>query len=1336
MKKDARINIKYLNDTHGLNLNGVYSILEDSHGNLWFGTWGGGVSKYNGKTFTHFKEMQGLSKSIISIVEDGKGNFWFGTVDRGVFMYDGENFTHFSHNEGFVNPTILCMIVDSHDNIWFGTEGGGAARYDGKTIMHFTTKDGLLNNNVPSILEDNMGNIWFGTRGGLSKYGGGTFTHFNNVKGLRDTITSLLEDREGNIWIGTDIGVYKYTGEAFIHFTGKDGFCSYSVSSIYEDSHGNLWFGTVGEGVIKYSGETFTHITENEGLSCRWVNSILEDSQGNMWFGTRSGGVNIYSNIHFTYLNYYEGLSYNYVPSISEDSQGNLWFGTGGGLSKYDNVSFTNFDTGYIITDNWIYSTLVDNQGNLWIGSRDYGLKKYNGETFTLISEKEGLSNNWVWSILEDSHNNLWFGTKGGGVSRYDGATFTHYTEKEGYSNNDIRSIAEDSQKNLWFGTYGGGVIKYYRDTITHISEKEGLSSNVVTCILEDSNGNLWFGTDGGGVSIFNGETFIHITEKEGLSNNSITSILKDNDRNIWIGTRDGLSYLMVGSNDIFKTFHRFSGSSVGEDTSIAAYFKSVIRTYGVQDGLKQKPLAERSVYLDNNNRIWWGNESAGLIMLDMNDFTIPVEPPKLQLDWIEINEQFADYRQLKDSDELAMEFSGVARFYNYPINLELPYNNNHLTFHFSAIDWSAPHKLRYSYKMVGINNNWSSPTEEAIADYRNMPYGTFTFVVRAIGEAQKWSDPFEYTFTINPPWWHSWWVVFIYCLLALSILIAIIRFRERNLKQRALILEQLVEEKTHQIMEQRKEVDDLKSRFYTNISHEFRTPLSLILGPIEDAAKNRSERIELHRDIIGMMYRNARRLKQLINQLLDVSKLESGKVMLQVSEGSLDELVKTIVISYESLAASKHIKFTFDLPETPGIVYFDRDKVEKVLSNLLSNAFKFTSAGGKVHVTLRYDQSEGDPFAEIVVSDTGIGIAAEKLEKIFDRFYQVNDSDTRTEEGTGIGLALTKELVDLYRGEISVESLSGKGSTFRVKIPVSFEQFTEDEIVKVVEDEVIKEKTDLGQVQKEPSDIESSGRTAPGISKDAPIILIVEDNADLIQYISKSLSKNYRILAAVNGKEGLELAQENIPDLVISDVMMPLMDGMEMCAQLKSDDRTSHIPVVMLTARADLNSKLEGLETGADDYMIKPLDAEELKVRVRNLIEQRKRLREKFRNELLSDSVEMELSPGDQLLEKLISLVTRHMAEPEFRMDQLANELNMGRSQMFRKVSAITGYTPHDFILNLRLKKAAGLFRSGHRHVATVMHRVGFNSQSYFASCFKKRYGITPSEYIQSKGS
>ena len=741
--------------------------------------------------------------------------------------------------------------------------------------------------------------------------------------------------------------------------------------------------------------------------------------------------------------------------------------------------------------------------------------------------------------------------------------------------------------------------------------------------------------------------------------------------------------------------------------------------------------IIERCMHLDSKNRIWMGNGGVCAIVLDLNSFKIPVKPPKMQLDWIEIDEQFVDYRQLKDGDKLDMEFSGVARFYNYPVNLELPYNKNHLTFHFSAIDWSAPHKLRYSYKMVGINNNWSPTTEEAIADYRNMPYGTFTFVVRAIGEAQKWSDPFEYTFTINPPWWRSWWAVIIYCLLAFFILIAIIRFRERNLKQRSLMLEQQVEEKTLEILEQRKEVDELKSRFYANISHEFRTPLTLLVGPLEDSLKVPNEDVLIKKGMLHIMLRNARRLQRLINQLLDISKLESGNLHLKLVKGNLSDFVKAISGSFHSLAESRHISYHVMIEEAPGDVCFDPDKTEKIIINLLSNAFKFTPEGESVNLKLYYKASlydAGTLEANIEIRDTGKGIGADQLGRIFERFYQVSDSDMREFEGTGIGLALTREMADLLHGKIDVESKLGSGTTFRVSFPVSEKCFTGNEISSFHPGENpfsginLSEKPVVFEQEKE------AGRDK------RKLILVVEDNADLRKYIRDQLGALFRIEEAENGKSGLEKTHKMLPDLVITDLMMPEMGGIEMCEKLKTHPATNHIPVIMLTAKAEKESKIKGLETGADDYIIKPFDSMELSVRARNLILQRERLWESFRSHYLLEDDGAENSVQFKNLRELISVIDRHIDDPGFNLKILGEELKLSRTQLFRKIHNITGSTPNEIIRMVRMKRAASLIRGGELNVTQVMYKIGLKNPSFFASSFKKYYGVNPSRFGRSE--
>ena len=414
----------------------------------------------------------------------------------------------------------------------------------------------------------------------------------------------------------------------------------------------------------------------------------------------------------------------------------------------------------------------------------------YNSLTFTHFTKKEGLSNNNVRSILEDSQGNLWFGNWGAGVTRYDGDTFTHFSDRDALSNNYVRSILEDSQGNLWFGTYGGGVSMLRGDTITHFTENEGLSNNVVLSILEDRYGKLWFGTYGGGVSMYEGETITYFTEKEGLSNNIVQSLKEDNNGNIWISTEMGLNLL------------EFDHDSINGEKS-----SPLIRNYGLQDGLKGMDFILNSVLLDSNNRLWWGN-SRSLAMLDMNNFVIPVDPPRIQLNNIEINEQFADFKNLNESEVWELDFDSVAEFYNYPLNLELPYKSNHMNFHYAAIDWSAPHKIRYSFRMEGLNDEWSIPSYETIADYRKLPHGSYTFMVRAIGGAQKWSEAFEYSFTINPPWWNTWWAKVAYSIVGLLIVFGFVRWRTVKLTRHRKELESEVAQATLRIREQKEEIE------------------------------------------------------------------------------------------------------------------------------------------------------------------------------------------------------------------------------------------------------------------------------------------------------------------------------------------------------------------------------------------------------------------------------------------------------------------------------------------------------------------------------------------------
>jgi signal transduction histidine kinase/ligand-binding sensor domain-containing protein/DNA-binding response OmpR family regulator len=1317
MKDNARSNIKYLDVEHGLSSTNLIALLEDSGGHIWIATQQKGISMYDGETFTHFTEKEGLwSNYVTSIMEDKQGNLWFGT-QGGISIYDGCSFDHIPLKEDSLNVVVWSMLEDSSGHVWFGTDKGLFV-YKGDSLMHLTERDGLINNHIWSVVEGKDGLIWVGTIGGVSLYNGRTFSHLTQNEGLTSNrIWCLLKDRQGRIWMGTDVGVNMYDGDSIIHITEKDGLIHNVVRTIREDSQGNIWFGTL-KGVSKFDGGSLMHITEDEGLNSHRIRDVMEDSQGNIWFATEDGGISIYYGKTFTYFSREDGFRELGMLSFLQDKNNNYWFGAwGSGVSMYDGQYFRHFTQAEGLIQNAVFCILEDRLGNLWFGTFD-GLCKYDGNAFTHFKKSQGLSGDIIRALLEDRNGNLWIGTSGAGLTRYDGEVFTYYSENEGLVDNRVRAILEDHLGNLWVGTLNG-VSMYNGEAFVHYTEKEGLGNQSVSCMLEDSRGNIWFGTDGGGAYMFNGSSYIGFTQLEGLSNNYVTSLVEDYKGHIWITTKHGLNRVTFDTENL-------EVSGTGEFDP-----KPLVHVYNLMDGLKSAEFIASGALVDKQHRIWWGSPK-GVVVLDPDHIEKHDAVPVIQLTRVDINGQFVDYRQEEMQGKSKLYFTGVNRFHNYPLDLELPFTHNRLTFYFTANDWFASQNLRYAYKMEGLDEQWNSPATDAMADYRNMPPGQYTFQVKAIGAAEKWSEAFEYSFRILPPPWFKWWALVIYA----SMLILLIRWYRGFLIRREKIKTNLKIKEAE--VKKMQELDLMKSRFFANISHEFRTPLTLIQGPLEEMRNKIPMKEERTIHLFQVVKRNVKRLQELINQLLDISKLETGNVSLQVASGNLIEYIKTIILSFLSLAEHNEVQYAYVLPEDEGMGFFDSDKLEKILINLISNAFKYTPSGGSIRVFVRFMDISGDPMhdkVEIRVEDTGKGIPGEQLSKIFDRFYQVQDSDSTKTEGTGLGLALVKELVDLYRGNIQVESETGQGSTFVVTLPVSAEHFRHEEIIADhAETAEKKGSLETAYAYKSSTDGEFPELSFPTGAKANPLILIVEDNDDLREYITRILGDSYRFIAASNGKVGLDRAREYIPDLVISDVMMPDMDGIEMCKRLKIDERTDHIPIVILTARADRSSKLEGLETGADDYLIKPFDSEELEVRVKNLLEQRRRLRDKFRMEFLRSEPELRL-PSDQLfLNRLIDIFKQHYSDPDFKIPQLSGKLNLSQSQVRRKTLALSGYTPNEFLRYYRLKKAAIYFRSGHKNVAQVMYLVGFNNQSYFARCFNKLFGMTPSQFIAAQ--
>jgi ligand-binding sensor domain-containing protein len=803
-------NFSYFTKLQGLTHDYITCLLEDRLGNLWLGTEGGGVTKYDGKSFTHFTSEEGLYSILSSIMEDRNGNLWFGLSGGGACKYDGKSFTYFTTKQGLSNDYVTSILEDRSGNLWLGTEGGGVTKYDGKSFTYFTKKQGLSDDYVSSICEDRYGNLWFGTYGGVSKYDGKSFTNFTTAQGLaHNDVMSITEDRSGNLWFGNDGGgVSKYDGKSFIHFTTKEGLSDNRVTSIIEDQSGKLFRSTRG-GACKYDGKSFTHFTTKEGLSEDRVASICEDRFGNFWFATIGGGVCKYVGNRFTHFSTKLGMSNQRVSSICEDRSGNLWFATIEGTYKYDGKSFSHFTTKEGLCDNRVTSIIEDQSGNLWFGT-DEGACKYDGKSFTHFTTKEGLSDNRITAICEDRSGNLWFGYEAGGITKYDGKSFT---SQEGLSIFQVTTIIEDRSGNLWFGFLGGGAFKYDGKSFTHFTTKEGLINNWVLSILEDKSGNLWFGV-GGGACKFDGKSFTHFTEKEGLQNDVIYSILEDRSGNLWFGHRYGLSELRVeSSRDVSKKIN----SNISTETEI------IIKNYGYEDGF----LGFGVNYGDGKTML---NSKDGNIWIGANDRITSMHPenfqtdtiaPNIQLTNIELyNENIAwvDLQNKKDStlnlgngvQVRDFNFDGITKWYSIPENLSLAYDNNYLTFNFIGITMSQPKKVKYQYILEGIDKYWSALTNQTSIPYGNIAPGTYTFKVKAMNSDGYWSDTFAYTFTIRPPWWKTWWAYLSYVVLVIGLIFFYIRWRERASRARQKELEIKVEEGTMVIRKQKDEVENL----------------------------------------------------------------------------------------------------------------------------------------------------------------------------------------------------------------------------------------------------------------------------------------------------------------------------------------------------------------------------------------------------------------------------------------------------------------------------------------------------------------------------------------------
>lgn len=1384
---DFFISMQNFNTDQGLALSSILCSFKDKAGNLWFGTSGNGVSRFDGKSFTNFNSANGLAHNLInSITEDSKGNIWFSTYG-GISKYDGVSFQNFTTAHGLPNNNVNQLLVDRLGDIWVATIKG-LCRYSPlkkditpELFVKYDEKHGIAGTYISAVTEDSKGNIWISTDRGVFKYdpltvpsGKVSFSDYSKLIGLEKALVEcIVEDRDGFIWFGTNMGALRFDPKKlsagntpFVRYTTDDGLVSNKITSVFEDSGGIIWFGSkAGVSAFRKDDSSFINFTSKQGLINNSVICITEDVAGSIWFGTIGGGLSRFDGINTLEYSQKQGLIGKAVFSMAEDPVGNLWFGVQeNGITKLEfdklnpnNDAFIRYTAEQGLSIHDAMTMIFDKNGHLWFGSGN-GLSRFDGKTITTFTARQGMIENSVISLKEDRKGNIWFGLYDGGLSRFDGKGFVNFTKEKGLVDNTVWNIHEDKEGVIWLATRGG-LSRFDGKRFINFTKEQGLPDNKLSIVTQDRFGNLLIGSWGGGVSIIRkskleemsknnfaqaDETvFENFNTANGLANDVVYGIIEDEVGNILIGTSNGLTVLKGGLDN--------------EGKKIA---KNGIEYYNQKTGYPIKDVSNNySMLLDSRSFVWLGTGDK-LVRFDYKKVRNSTNAPHVLIQKIRINNENIGWQSLKKAksdkvteieisgnvpafvhDELSVferklsdserdsmifkfnsiRFDGIRRFHSIPENLVLPFSFNTIGFDFVGIETTRPFLVQYQYILEGFDNQWSVASPKSTADYRNLPKGKYIFKVKAKSPVGVWSDPISYSFEVLSPWWITWWAILSYILAFLMILFGIRRYELNRIRLR----NQLKLEKVKS--DSLRNLDQMKSQFYTNISHEFRTPLTLILGQIESVMSSGIDNREKGK--LQVANRNSRRLLKLINELLDLSKLEAGGMELYAQNNNIVSFLKNLFFSFESLAAQKKIRLTFGSVTDDITVLFDTDKMEKVFYNLLSNAFKFTPENGEVKIRVSFTN---DGSIEISVKDSGCGIPEEKLENIFDRFYQVDGSNTREHEGTGIGLALAKELILLHNGKIRVLSNIGIGAEFIVTLPIETVNRITTPVLEKIPQETKTYGANIGFNDLQP--VETGVFEAQQLKGDKKIVLIVEDNDDVRTYIREQIEDEYDTFEAPQGVQGLKMAQEKIPDLIITDVMMPKMDGYEFCKAIRLNEKTSHIPMIMLTAKSSLDDKITGLESGVDAYLTKPFSAKELKATVVNLLQQRLQLRKQFSKSVVIKPSDVSVVSADQVfLGKVIQTIESNYSNEQFSVEMLAENVNMSVTQLNRKLNALIDQPPGQMIRTFRLQRAADLLKQKAGSVSEICYTVGFSDNAYFSRAFKKQFGCSPSEYAES---
>ncbi|HYG37503.1 MAG TPA: two-component regulator propeller domain-containing protein [Cytophagales bacterium] len=1351
---------KSLEDKNSLSSNDIKSLLEDAAGNIWIATWQGGLNRFDPKKerFTHYRNNPNNPRSLASedikcLYYDRDGNLWIGTGNEGLDLFDktSGSFIHFVNDKNDPNSIgdngITCLFEDKDHNLWIGTRNGGLNLFDKKTetfkgFQHDPYDNTTLShNNVQFIHEDDTGNLWIGT------YGGGL---------------NLFDKRKGTF--------------TRIHFKEGNGDKSknYSVLlSIAEDNTGNYWIGTENSGVISFDPEKmdfsyYRSLNDDQtSISSNTITSILKDTKGNLWFGTSDGGINRI-NVDGTKFNHYRhqqnlnSLSNNIVACIYEDSRENIWIGTdGGGLNLFDKKkkSFTHFrhekDNAQSICGDNVLTVCEDSLNNLWVGTWGQGIsvfnpiqKKYKHYRHD-PKDSASLSNDFAFRVFKDSKNRIWVATYGGGLNLYfpEEDSFLKYShdekDKGSISSNFLLTIFEDKNGRIWIGTDGSGLNLFDEENNKFISYTQedseyGLSNNYVGCILEDKDGFIWLSTNFG-LNKLNPRTnkITKFFVKDGLPNDVITGTLQDAKGNLWISTSKGLSQFDP-KNNIFKNYSTSDGLQANEFKS-SCLSKDGRMYFGGRNGFNE----------------FWPDSIKGL------DFDPPI-----------VFTNFEIFNKQVPITQGAMDVSPLQENITDTREINLTYKQSVISFEFATLNFTTPEKKRYSYILEGFDDHWRDIGTRNTVTYTNLDPGIYTLKVKGLTNNGTWSEKrAEMKITISPPFWKTWWFKLLAVLAVAGLLLIAFYSRLAAIRRQNILLEKEVTKRTHElsdanfslherneeiklqnetleefnreikrqsdkilnqqdhIVHQNEElektvtelasINQTKDKFFSILAHDLKNPVAALSG-ISDLLMRKLEKLNKEEvyNHVNNINKSSNAVYNLLINLLDWARTQTKNIPCNPAKINVYQMILQNFSLMEQQMRSKDIGFRMKVDERLAI-FADQQMVDTVFRNILSNSIKFTPPFGEVVV----ESAETESGVNIIIRDSGIGMTEVQLENLFKIEKQNFSKGTEGEDGTGLGLIISKEFIELNKGTLSVSSKSGKGSSFTIQLPKANNTSTSgtDDLTLITTNHTPDNLVSVTQL------------SAEQISKvKGRHVLIVDDNKEIRAFLKLLLSEVFEISEAGNGIEGIKAAREFQPEVIISDMIMPEMDGLQFCEKIKGSVDTSHIPVILLTSQKNEEDQLSGYQAGADVYLTKPIQQQILFQVILNTLNNQEKIRKRVAQSDYGIPEDLGINKLDEeFLNKVVEFIEQNLSDPLLDHKKVCQFTALSRTLLYAKFKSLTGQGVHDFIKTIRIKKGLKLLLEGRMNINQVAYEVGFSTPSYFSKSFIKQYGMPPRDYI-----